>query len=294
MTTQAGTQRKRLVWLITGTSSGFGRALAEAVLDRGDAVIAAARDPRRVTELVERHRGRAIAVQLDVTRPEDADAAVEAGIDSFERIDVVVNAAGYGLFGALEELSLDQWRRQFETNVFGPLNVTRAALPQLRKQRSGHIVQFSSLDGVAPALPGEAAYAASKFALEGLSEVLAKEVAHLGLKVTIVEPGPFRTAFAAGATANAVEIDDYQESVGEALRWFEQIAGSQPGDPSKAAAAIIAAVDAADPPLRLPLGQEAYEMIRTKLDDQRRELDAVAGPRTTGTAFAEGRGDTAG
>jgi NAD(P)-dependent dehydrogenase (short-subunit alcohol dehydrogenase family) len=209
-------------------------------------------------------------------------------VEAFGRIDVVVNAAGYGLFGALEELSLDQWRRQFETNVFGPLNVTRAALPQLRRQRSGHIVQLSSLDGIAPAVAGESAYAASKFALEGLSEVLAKEVAHLGIQVTIVEPGPFRTDFASGATAKAVEIDDYQESVGEALRWFEQIAGSQPGDPSKAARAIIAAVEAADPPLRLPLGQEAYEMIRDKLEDQRRELDAVAEPRTIDTAFAEG------
>jgi NAD(P)-dependent dehydrogenase (short-subunit alcohol dehydrogenase family) len=276
------------VWLITGASSGFGRALAESVLDRGDAVIATARDPQRVNEMVERHGGRALAVQLDVTQPEDADAAVQAGVDVFGRIDVVVNAAGYGLFGALEELSLDQWRRQFETNVFGTLNVTRAVLPQLRQQRSGHIVQLSSLDGIAPAVPGESAYAASKFALEGLSEVLAKEVAHLGIQVTIVEPGPFRTDFASGATAKPVEIDDYQESVGEALRWFEQIAGSQPGDPSKAATAIIAAVEAADPPLRLPLGREAYEMIRNKLDDQRRELDAVAEPRTIDTAFAEG------
>lgn len=276
---------KTRTWLITGSSSGFGRALAEAVLDRGEAVIATARDPERVDDLVERHPGRAIGVRLDVTRPEQAVAAVRSGVDTFGHVDVVVNAAGYGLFGALEELSLDQWRQQFETNVFGPLNVTRAALPQLRKQRSGHIVQLSSLDGVAPAVPGESAYAASKFALEGLSEVLAKEVAHLGIKVTIVEPGPFRTAFASGATAVPVAISDYEASVGEALRWFEQIAGSQPGDPSKAAAAIIAAVDSTDPPLRLPLGSEAYETIRTKLDVQRRELDALADSLATNTAI---------
>ncbi len=189
------------VWFITGASSGLGRALAETALDRGERVVATARDPERVAELADRHPDRAAAVRLDVTDPEQARAAVEKGLAAFERIDVVVNNAGYGLFGALEELSDADLRREFDTNVFGALAVTRAALPHLRERPSGHIVQISSLEGVAPAVGGEAAYAGTKFAVEGIAEGLAKEVAHLGIRVTIVEPGPVRTDFAAGAIA---------------------------------------------------------------------------------------------
>jgi NAD(P)-dependent dehydrogenase (short-subunit alcohol dehydrogenase family) len=235
------------VWFITGASSGLGRALAETALDRGERVVATARDPERVAELV--------------------------------------NNAGYGLFGALEELSDADLRREFDTNVFGALAVTRAALPHLRERLSGHIVQISSLEGVAPAVGGEAAYAGTKFAVEGIAEGLAKEVAHLGIRVTIVEPGPVRTDFAAGAIAKPPENGDYGESVGKAFEWFEDIAGQQPNDPARVAEAIIEAVDADEPPLRLPLGEEAVEAIREKLDGQRRDLDAWERVSVT-TAFA--------
>jgi NAD(P)-dependent dehydrogenase (short-subunit alcohol dehydrogenase family) len=260
------------VWLITGASSGLGRALAEAALDAGHRVVATARDPQSVADL-EQH-GRAIAARLDVTRPDDARAAVAASVEAFGRIDVVVNNAGYGLFGALEELDDDELRKQFDTNVFGAVNVIRAALPQLRRQGSGHIVQMSSLEGVAPVLAGETAYAATKFAVEGLCEALRKEVEHLGIGVTIVEPGPVRTDFAAGAVAAPSQIEDYDASVGEALRAFEQLAGNQPNDPALVAAGIVSAVDADDPPLRLVLGTEALDAVRAKLDGQRGELDA--------------------
>jgi NAD(P)-dependent dehydrogenase (short-subunit alcohol dehydrogenase family) len=209
-----------------------------------------------------------------VTDPDEAHAAVGAGLTAFGRLDVVVNNAGYGLFGALEELPGEELRREFETNVFGALNVTRAALPQLRRQRSGHIVQISSLEGIAPIAAGETAYAGTKFAVEGLAEALAKEVAHLGIKVTIVEPGPLRTGFGAGAIARAPDSDDYAESVGKALAWFEGLSGRQPNDPSRVAAAIIEAVTSPEPPLRLALGTEAVQAIRGKLTSQQRDLDA--------------------
>jgi NAD(P)-dependent dehydrogenase (short-subunit alcohol dehydrogenase family) len=271
MTASTDTPR---VWFITGASSGLGRALAEAALERGERVVATARNRDDVVELEERHPGRALAVRLDVTDSAQASAAVDAGLAAFDRIDAVVNNAGYGLFGALEELSDADLRAQFETNVFGAINVIRAALPQLRRQRSGHIVQISSLEGVAPALAAESAYAASKFAAEGLAEVLAKEVAHLGIRVTIVEPGPLRTGFAQGATAKPPAIGDYAESVGKALELFQELAGNQPNDPARVARAIVEAVDAAERPLRIALGAEAIEAIRGKLEEQRRELDA--------------------
>jgi NAD(P)-dependent dehydrogenase (short-subunit alcohol dehydrogenase family) len=262
------------VWFITGASSGLGRAITEAVLERGGRVVATARDPSRLTELEDRHPDRALAARLDVTDPNQARAAVDAGLHSFDRIDVIVNNAGYGLFGALEELPEDELRREFETNVFGALAVIRAALPQLRRQRSGHIVQISSLEGVAPAVGGEVAYAATKFAVEGIAEALAKEVEHLGIRVTIVEPGPTRTDFAESSTAQPPENADYADSVGKAFEWFEDIAGQQPNDPSRVAAAIIAAVEAAEPPLRLALGEEAVAAVREKLDAHRQDLEA--------------------
>jgi NAD(P)-dependent dehydrogenase (short-subunit alcohol dehydrogenase family) len=274
MSTSTETPR---VWFITGASSGLGRALAEAALERGERVLATARSPEDLAELEQRYPDRVVVARLDVTDPDLARSALEAGLDAFDRIDVVVNNAGYGLFGALEELSEEQLRRQFDTNVFGALNVVRAALPQLRRQGSGHIVQISSLEGVAPALAGETAYAATKFAVEGLCEALAKEIAHLGVGVTIVEPGPLRTDFAAGATSKPVEIDDYSESVGQALEWFEtELAGNQPNDPGRVAQAIIRAVDADEPPLRLALGDEAVDAIREKLGRQQHDLDTWA------------------
>jgi NAD(P)-dependent dehydrogenase (short-subunit alcohol dehydrogenase family) len=258
-------------WLITGASSGLGRALADAVLERGHRVMATGRNEERLADLIERYPGSARAFRLDVTEADQARAAVEEAISAFVRLDVLVSNAGYGLFGALEELSDEDLRRQFDTNVFGCLNVTRAALPHLRRQRSGHIVQISSLEGIAPAVAGESAYAGTKFAVEGIAEGLAKDVHHLGIRVTIVEPGPLRTDFASGSTAIPPQSEDYADSVGEALAWFQDLTGNQPNDPRRVAEAIIAAIDADEPPLRLVLGEEALRAVRGKLEDQQRD-----------------------
>jgi NAD(P)-dependent dehydrogenase (short-subunit alcohol dehydrogenase family) len=263
-------------WLITGASSGLGRALADAVLARGARAAVLARSAEPLAELETRYGEAAVASAVDVTGPEGVRAAVDEAASAFGRIDVVVNCAGYGLFGALEELPDDELRRHFETNVFGSLNVIRAALPHMRRQRSGHIVQISSLEGIAPAVAGESAYAGTKFAVEGIAEALAMDVEHLGIRVTIVEPGPLRTDFAAGASVTAPQSDDYADSVGAALEWFEELAGNQPNDPHRVAAAIVAAVEAEEPPLRLAVGEEAQAAIREKLEAQRRELEAWA------------------
>jgi NAD(P)-dependent dehydrogenase (short-subunit alcohol dehydrogenase family) len=263
------------VWFITGTSSGLGRAIAQAALDRGDRVVATARSTDRIADLERDFADRAVALPLDVTDPDQARATIDAAVGAFGRIDVVVNNAGYGALGALEELSDEDLRRQFETNLFGALQVTRAALPQLRRQRSGHIVQLSSLSATV-ANPGESAYVGSKAALEGVSESLAKEVAHLGIRVTIVQPGPFRTDFAGRSLQKADPIDDYADTVGAARDLIAQLDGNQPNDPTRGAEAIIRAVDTDDPPLHLALGEDAIQAIRANLDEQRAELDAWA------------------
>jgi NAD(P)-dependent dehydrogenase (short-subunit alcohol dehydrogenase family) len=263
------------VWLITGTSSGLGRALAQAALERGDRVAATARRTDRLADLEGRFGDRVLALPLDVTDPDQARAAIDGAVRAFARVDVVVNNAGYGALGAVEELSDDELRRQFDTNLLGALNVTRAALPHLRGQRSGHIVQLSSLSATV-ANAGEGAYAGSKAGLEGISESLAKEVAHLGIRVTIVQPGPFRTDFAGRSLVSAEPIDDYAETVGTTRELIAQLDGNQPNDPARAADAIIAAVDADAPPLHLPLGADAFAAIREALDERRRELDAWA------------------
>jgi NAD(P)-dependent dehydrogenase (short-subunit alcohol dehydrogenase family) len=263
----------------------LGRALAEVALARGERVVATARHPEALADLVDRYPQRAVAAPLDVTDAAQARDAVEAAIATFGRLDVVVNNAGYGLFGALEELPEHELRREFETNVFGALHVTQAALPHLRRQRSGHVVQISSLEGVAPGVAGETAYAGTKFAAEGLAEGLAKDVAHLGIRVTIVEPGPLRTDFASGAVAQPPQSDDYVESVGKALDWFQGLQGRQPNDPVRVAAAVVDAVSSDDPPLRLALGQETVEAIRAKLDQQLQDLDTWE-PLSRSTAAA--------
>lgn len=262
------------VWFVTGASSGLGRALVEAVLEHRERVVATAREPARLATLLESHSEDMLAVPLDVTGRDQAVAAVEAARSAFGRVDVVVNNAGYGLFGAPEELAGEQVRAEFETNFFGSLNVIRAALPMLRRQRSGHILQISSLDGIAPGVAGETVYAATKFAIEGLCEALATEIAHLDIRVTIVEPGPIRTDFGDAADAKPVEIEDYDASVGAALDWFEkELVGKQPNDPARVASAIIRAVDVDEPPLRLVLGAEAVAAIHEKLEAQRRDLE---------------------
>jgi NAD(P)-dependent dehydrogenase (short-subunit alcohol dehydrogenase family) len=275
--------RNDRVWFITGASSGLGRQLGRAALERGEGAVVTARAPGALRDLEREHQGHTLAVELDVRDAEQAREAVRAAVDEFGRIDVVVNNAGFGLFGPLEEIADEDLRREFETNVFGAVNVLRAVLPVMRAQRSGHIVQISSLEGVAPAVAGESAYSGTKFAVEGIHEALAKEVEHLGIGVTIVEPGPIRTDFAQGATVTEPSDPDYAESVGAALEWFADLAGNQPNDPSRVAAAILDALDADEPPLRLALGGEAIEAIREKLDGQLAELDRW---KSLGTATA--------
>lgn len=263
------TEQGPRVWLITGTSTGLGRAMAEAVLARGERVVATARDVEKVKDLADRG---AFTVPLDVTDPASVASAVAAAIAEFGRIDVLVNNAGHGLVGALEELSDEQIRAVLDTNVLGVLTVTRAVLPHMRSQRRGHIVQMSSVGGVV-GNPGHAIYATSKFALEGMSEALAGEVAPLGIRVTIVEPGPFRTDFAGRSMDFADPIADYRDTpAGRMRERFSDQNGAQPNDPAKAATAILRAVDDENTPLRLPLGPEAVNRIRDKLQNQLTDL----------------------
>ena len=244
------------VWLITGSSRGLGRALAEAVLESGERLVATARKPEQLSDLVERYGDRVRAVALDVTSESAATMAIAATVGAFGRIDVLVNNAGYGEIGSIEDTSLADFRAQIETNLFGVINVTKAAIPVMREQRSGHIIQLSSIGGrVGPV--GRAPYAAAKWGVEGFSEVLAKEVAPFGIKVTIVEPGGFRTDFAGASTTIRAGRPEYDETVGTVARFQRDYDGKQPGDPARAAAVIIHIVSLDAPPLRLLLGSDA-------------------------------------
>jgi NAD(P)-dependent dehydrogenase (short-subunit alcohol dehydrogenase family) len=262
------------VWFITGTSTGLGRALAQEVIADGDRLVATARDTRTLDDLVALAPDRVRALPVDVTDPTAVRLAVDTALKDFGRIDVLVNNAGYALRGALEELSETELRRQFDTNVFGALDVTRAVLPAMRAQRSGCIVQMSSVGGVLATLGGTA-YAGTKFALEGLSEGLAAEVAHLGIHVLIVEPGPFRTDFTGRSVRWATPIDDYRSVLGPAKEQFLSMHGNQPGDPARAARAVITATRMEKPPLRLPLGANAVDRIRERLQLRLQEVDAT-------------------
>ena len=267
-------------WLITGAASGFGRALAEAVVAAGDAIVATARRPAALADLAEHPS--VTVLTLDVTdgaQVRDVVArAVAAGVD------VLVNCAGHGLIGAFEELTDAEFRGVMETNLFGALAVTKAVLPHMRERGSGHIVQLSSMGGVS-ANPGHAVYATSKFALEGASEALAGEVAPFGIRVTIVEPGPFRTDFAGRSMQASTPMAAYAGTPArEARDRFRDQDGVQPGDPSRGAAAIIATVRAPAAPLRLPLGKEAVTRIRTKLERQLADIESTMA-RTLSTAY---------
>jgi NAD(P)-dependent dehydrogenase (short-subunit alcohol dehydrogenase family) len=262
------------VWLITGCSSGLGRALAVRVLARGHRLIATARQPETLDELVAADPSRCRALALDVADASQVAPVVAQAAAIFGRLDVVVNNAGYGLVGAVEEYDEAQITRNFETNFFGALRVIRAALPILRAQRRGHFVNISAAAVIAN-YAGFSIYGATKWALEGLSESLAAEVRPLGLKVTIVQPGPFRTEFISRSLERAsAAIPDYEASSGKFRRFLETMNGRQPGDPAKAADAIIAAVESDNPPLRLVLGKYAIDKTRRKLGSAARELDA--------------------
>ncbi|MEU8075556.1 oxidoreductase [Catellatospora citrea] len=248
-------------WLITGTSSGLGHELTRAVLEHGDNVVATARRPETLDDLVRKYGDQIRAVALDVTDPVACRAAVQAAVDAFGTLDVVVNNAGYAVSGSLEETPDADFRAQIETNLFGVVNVTKAALPVLRRQRHGHIVQYSSIGGRVGGTPGLGAYQTAKFAVEGYSEVLANEVRPFGVKVTIVEPGGFRTNWSGGAAQLAAPVGpDYEASVGAMIKFREQYV--EPGDPVRAAKAVIDIAGSDDPPLRLLLGSDALKRAR--------------------------------
>lgn len=246
------------VWLITGSSRGFGRALTEAALSAGHRVVATARDPKRLSDFVERYGEQVRAVALDVTDADAAMAAVQTAIDAFGRIDVLVNNAGFGNVAPIEDTSLEDFRDQIETNLFGVINVTKAVIPVMRQQHSGHIFQFSSVGGrIGP--PGRAPYAAAKFGVEGFSEVLAQEMNPLGVRVTIIEPGAFRTDFAGSSAQLNEGRPEYAASVGAMVRRQRDLHANQAGDPAKAAAIILYLATLAEPPLRLVLGKDAAD-----------------------------------
>ncbi|HZR37492.1 MAG TPA: oxidoreductase [Nevskia sp.] len=275
------------VWLITGCSRGLGRSLAEAVLAGGGRLAATARDAASLRQLQALAPERVRAYALDMDREDQVRAVAAAAIRDFGRIDVLVNNAGYGLAGAVEEVGEAEARAQFDTNVFGPLALTRAVLPQMRAQGGGHILQVSSASGFV-ASAGLGLYNASKFALEGFSEALAQEVAPLGIRVTIVEPGPFRTDWAGPSMVRARHpLAAYADTAHRVIATINGYSGKQPGDPARAAAAMIRVVESERPPLRLPLGEAALNRIRGKLQAVGEELAAWEAV-SLGTSFAPG------
>lgn len=251
-------------WLITGASRGFGRVWTEAALARGDKVAATARKPETLKDLVRRYGDHILPIKLDVDDHDDDFAAVKKAFDHFGTVDVVVNNAGYGLVGAIEEISEEEARAQLETNLFGALWITQAALPYLRKQGHGHIVQVSSLSGVA-ASAGQGLYSASKWGLEGFSEALSREVAPFGIRVTIIEPSAFATDAAGKSAVQAKPLAAY-----EALR-SRNAATVRRGDPTATANAILEVVDAEHPPLRLLLGEFAADHVQQLYADRLKE-----------------------
>jgi NAD(P)-dependent dehydrogenase (short-subunit alcohol dehydrogenase family) len=246
-------------WLITGSSRGFGLELAKAALDNGDNVVATARRPEQLDELVRRYGDRVRAVALDVTDAAAARAAVQTAVEEFGALDVVVNNAGYANSTSIEDFPDDDFRAQIETNLFGVVNVTKAALPVLRRQRSGHFIQFSSIGGRVGGSPGLAAYQTAKFGVEGFSEVLANEVKPLGIKVTIIEPGGFRTDWGGSSMRILPLHEEYDETVGAMNRYRASSVATWLGDPARAAKIIVGLVRLDEPPLRLLLGASAVE-----------------------------------
>ena len=267
------------VWFITGCSTGFGRELAQILLKRGYRVVVTARDKTKVDDIVQGHDKTGLALKLDVDKQDQIDAAVKAAEAKFGRIDVLVNNAGYGYLAAVEEGDDSDVRAMFDTNFFGLAAMTRAVLPIMRGQKSGAIVNISSIGGFV-GNPGSGYYAATKFAVEGLSEALSKEVGPLGVKVLIVEPGPFRTDWGGRSLKTPKKpIDAYAETAIARRRQIQDYSGKQPGDPVRASEAIIAAVEQPHSPLRLPLGAFAYEMMGAEIEALRKEhasLEAVA------------------
>jgi NAD(P)-dependent dehydrogenase (short-subunit alcohol dehydrogenase family) len=275
------------VWFVTGASAGFGRLLTEYLLTLGANVVATARQPEALHALTAVHGANLQVLKLDVTKQAQVDGAVKDALARFEHVDVLVNNAGYGVTGAFEEVHEREYMPMFETNVFGLIRLTQGLLPQFRARRSGNIVNLSSIGGLIGG-PGWSMYNATKFAVEGMSEALAGEMEPLGVHVTIVEPGPFRTEFLgrSGVIAQDV-IADYVPTAGKAREYFETQNGKQAGDPQKAVEAIVAAVSAPKPPRHLLLGKIALNRFRGKLDAWREEIAAWQ-ETTVGADFPEG------
>jgi NAD(P)-dependent dehydrogenase (short-subunit alcohol dehydrogenase family) len=263
------------VWFITGSSRGLGRALTETVLEAGHQVVATARQPEQLADLDKTFAKQLRTVRLDVKSPAEAEKAIAAAREAFGRIDVVVNNAGYGFMGAFEEMSPDEFKGQIDTNFWGVVHVTRAALPVLRKQGSGHIIQITSLGGRS-AFPSLSGYHAAKFAVEGFSESLAQEIGPLGLKLTLVEPGGFRTDWAGASMAYAKPMAAYAPVMDTIRGFMEGHSGQQAGDPRKAAQVILQLVEMKEPPLRLPLGNDAMALLRHGYKINAEELERWA------------------
>ncbi|CDR13181.1 oxidoreductase [Streptomyces iranensis] len=260
-------------WFITGASRGFGLEIARQALERGDSVVATARDPRTVEKALAEGGDRLLALPLDVTDEQQVRQAADAAVDRFGRIDVLVNNAGRGLLGAVEEASDDEAQAVFGTNVFGLLSVTRAVLPVMRHQRSGRVLNISSVGGFTVGA-GWGVYGATKFAVEGLSEAMRAELAPLGIAVTVVEPGVFRTDFLDSSSLHRTHrrIDDYTATAGGTRVWAEQNNHAQPGDPVKAATAMITVADSPEPPTRIQLGADCVARVEAKLEHVASEL----------------------
>ena len=273
-------------WLISGVSSGFGRALAEKVVSNGDRVVGTVRTSAACAEFEKLDPRRAVGVLLDVTRDADVTRVVSAIEQDVGAIDVLVNNAGYGHEGVIEETSMDDFRAQFAVNVFGAVAMTKAVLPFMRGRRHGHIINITSMGGIVT-FPGLGAYHGSKFALEGISETLAKEVAAFGIKVTAVEPGAFRTEWAGQSMKRSdAAIADYEPLFGPLRKARIERSGKQAGDPRKAAAAIVKIVDAKTPPVHLLLGTDALSFVRHKIESLSEEIDRWEA-LTIGTNFAD-------
>lgn len=272
------------VWLITGVSGGLGRALAEEAALTGDIVFGTLRKQEQLTDFEKLVPGKTFGVLLDVNKHEEFSELLKSIVDRYNRLDILVNNAGYGLFGAIEEISVDEARDQMETNFFGPLALTQAVIPLMRQQKSGNIIQISSMAGVR-SVEGMGLYNASKFALEGFSEAMWHELKPFNVKVTLVEPGPFRTNWAGNSSVRSAKIiDDYFEISGSRISQIMGYSGNQPGDPAKAAKVIIDVVNSDNPPLRLPLGPIAIDAIRTKLKWVEADIKAWE-EKSTNTSF---------
>lgn len=266
--------QNKKVWFITGVSSGFGRVLAEELVRQGIPIAGTLRRPSQVDSFNQEWGHKALAVRMDVTRPEEIEKGVAEVMKKFGRIDVFVNNAGYGLLGAIEEISLHEAKDQMETNFFGALRVTQEIVPIMRKQKSGHIFQISSVAGIR-ASAGLGLYNASKFALEGFSEALAQELKPFGVRVTLVEPGPFRTKFADSSLRRAhVRMADYKHTAGLTEERILMNNGKQTGNPQRLADVLIRISEQQEPPLRLPLGKFAMDGTRQKIESLQKDLNA--------------------